>query len=62
MELAAKAYNAALTPLKLTVKGIAGARFDGKFLMKRTKQTVLNQVMLHPDNKHSENTCQINSL
>lgn len=48
---------AALTPLKLTVSDKASARFAGKFRMQRTKQTVLNQHMLHPANKHRRKTC-----
>lgn len=57
MALAARLYKAALTPLKLTVREMARGRFVGKFWVHRTKQNVLNQVMLHPANKHSRNTC-----
>lgn len=55
-DLAARLYKAALTPLKLTVRDIAKGRLAGKFLMQRTKHTVLNQQMLHPANKHSMKT------
>ena len=55
--LAARLYKAALTPLKLTVSEMAKGRYVGKFWVQRTKQTVLNQHMLHPAIKHSRNTC-----
>ncbi|PON45720.1 hypothetical protein PanWU01x14_257120, partial [Parasponia andersonii] len=53
--LAARAYRAALTPLKLTVSDIARGWLDGKFLMQRTKQTVLNQHMLQPAIRQKRN-------
>lgn len=55
--VAARAYKAALTPLKLTVREMASGRLEGKFRLQRTKQTVLNQHMLHPDSKQRRNTC-----
>lgn len=57
IEIAARLYKAALTPLKLTVSASANGLLQGKFFMHRTKQTVLNQVMLHPANKQRKNTC-----
>lgn len=56
-DFAARLYNAALTPLKLTVRARASGRVQGKFFMQSTKHTVLNQQMLHPANKHNKNTC-----
>lgn len=57
-EIAGRLYKAALTPLKLTVSASANGLLEGKFFMQRTKQTVLNQVMLHPANKQRKNTCK----
>lgn len=57
--LKAREYNAALIPLKLTVRDKARARFVGKWRMQRMKQAVLNQQMLNPANKQQRNTYHI---
>ena len=59
IELAASVYKAALTPLKLTVSANARGLLNEKFLMQRTKHTVLNQQMLQPDNRERRKTCHI---
>lgn len=57
MELAARLYKVALTPLKLTVRERARERSVVKFRIQGTRHIVLNQHMLSPVNKHSTNTC-----
>lgn len=49
-------YNAAVTPLKLTLRDTASGQFSGKFLIFRTKHTVLNHGMLPPADKNKTNT------
>ncbi|KAG6419779.1 hypothetical protein SASPL_116291 [Salvia splendens] len=56
IDFTTRLYRATLTPLKLTVRESANGIAEGKFLMHRTKQTVLNQQMLQPANKQSINT------
>lgn len=54
--LNAREYNAALIPLKLTVRDKARARLFGKWRMQRMKHAVLNQQMLNPANEQQKNT------
>ncbi|MFS7923002.1 hypothetical protein Hanom_Chr03g00255681 [Helianthus anomalus] len=58
ISVAMRLYKAAVRPLKLMLRDSASGELFGKFLMHKTKQTVLNQVMLQPADKHRINACQ----
>jgi len=54
--VAIRLYNPAVTPLKLTLRDTASGQFSGKFLIFRTKHTVLNHGMLPPADKDKTKT------